>query len=105
MGTRHSQKDKKKKKKETLETLSTPAFSWRATVIFKTGTFAQSCSLVLSLGLYFTDTVILETAFAPSLSIAPPFSLSLLSSTHSSLALSCSLFLLIPLLQAGHETR
>lgn len=56
---------------KTLQTLSTPAFSWQGYVIFKTGTFAQSCFLILSLGLYFTDTVILETAFAQSLSITP----------------------------------
>lgn len=37
---------------KTLQTLSTLAFSWQATVIFKTGTFAQSCSLIFSLGLY-----------------------------------------------------
>lgn len=62
----------RKKNKKTFQTLSTPAFSWQGTVISKTGTFAPSCSLILSLGFCFTDTVISETAFAQSLSITPP---------------------------------
>lgn len=78
--------------KITLQTSSTPAFSWRGTVIFKTGTFAPSCSLILSLGSFFTDTVILEAAFAQSVStkLPPPLSLLflLLSSTHSFVTLS-----------------
>lgn len=69
---------------KTLQTLSTPAFSWQGTVIFKTGTFAQSCSLILSLGLYFTDTVILETAFAQSFSITLPLSCLVFSPCSSS---------------------
>lgn len=58
-----------------LQTFSTPVFSRKGTVIFKTGTFALSCSLILSLSLYLTDTVILEKTFGLSLSITPPPSL------------------------------
>lgn len=59
-------------------------FSQQVKAVSRTGTFAPSCSLLLSSGFCFTDTVISKTALL-SHSICPPsFRFSLLFSIHLS---------------------